>query len=91
MRFATHEAHTIPAGCKYVRLLATTQCHVKVNGKAAKPVIPALRKVIENFNRDTERGDFPPSLNLVRVGAIEETIRAIETATTQPELRSIKR
>jgi hypothetical protein len=60
-------------------------------GKAGKPVIPALRKVIENFNRDTERGDFPPSLNLVRVGAIEETIRAIETATTQPELRSIKR
>jgi hypothetical protein len=60
-------------------------------GKAGKPVIPALRKVIENFNRDTERGDFPPSLNLVRVGAIEDTIRAIETATTQPELRSIKR
>ncbi len=59
-------------------------------GKAGKPQIPALRKVIENFNRDTERGDFPPSLNLVRVGAIEETIRAIETATTQPELRSIK-
>ncbi len=60
-------------------------------GKAGKSVIPALRKVIENFNRDTERGDFPPSLNLVRVGAIEDTIRAIETATTQPELRSIKR
>ncbi len=60
-------------------------------GKAGKPVIPALRKVIESFNRDTERGDFPPSLNLVRVGAIEETIRIIETATTQPELRSIKR
>lgn len=60
-------------------------------GKAGKPVIPSLRKVIENFNRDTERGDFPPSLNLVRVGAIEDTIRAIETATTQPELRSIKR
>lgn len=60
-------------------------------GKAGKPVIPALRNVIENFNRDTERGDFPPSLNLVRVGAIEETIRTIETATTQPELRSIKR
>jgi HEAT repeat protein len=60
-------------------------------GKAAKPVIPALRKVIESFNRDTERREFPPSLNLVRVGAIEDTIRVIETATTQPELRSIKR
>jgi HEAT repeat protein len=60
-------------------------------GAAAKPQIPALRKVIESFNRDTERRDFPPSLNLVRVGAIEDTIKAIETATTQPELRSIKR
>jgi HEAT repeat protein len=60
-------------------------------GKAGKPQIPALRKVIENFNRDTERGDFPGSLNLVRVGAIEDTIRAIESTTTQPELRSIKR
>jgi HEAT repeat protein len=60
-------------------------------GAAAKPQIPALRKVIASFNRDTERREFPPSLNLVRVGAIEDTIRAIETATTQPELRSIKR
>jgi hypothetical protein len=60
-------------------------------GAAAKPQIPALRKVIESFNRDTERREFPPSLNLVRVGAIEDTIKAIETATTQPELRSIKR
>jgi hypothetical protein len=60
-------------------------------GAAAKPQIPALRKVIESFNRDTERREFPPSLNLVRVGAVEDTIRSIETATTQPELRSIKR
>ncbi len=60
-------------------------------GAAAKPQIPALRKVIASFNRDTERREFPGSLNLVRVGAIEDTIKAIETATTQPELRSIKR
>ena len=60
-------------------------------GAAAKPQIPALRKVIASFNRDTERREFPPSLNLVRVGAIEDTIKAIESATTQPELRSIKR
>lgn len=60
-------------------------------GAAAKPQIPALRKVIESFNRDTERREFPGSLNLVRVGAVEDTIRSIEAATTQPELRSIKR
>jgi HEAT repeat protein len=60
-------------------------------GTAAKPQIPALREVIAVFNRDTERGEFPPSLNLDRVGAVEDAIRSIETATTQPELRSIKR
>ncbi len=60
-------------------------------GAAGKPLIPALREVIASFNRDTERREFPPSLNLVRVGAVEDTIRTIETATTQPELRSIKR
>jgi hypothetical protein len=60
-------------------------------GAAGKPQIPALREVIASFNRDTERREFPSSLNLVRVAAIEDTIHAIETATTQPELRSIKR
>lgn len=60
-------------------------------GKAAQPQIPALREVIVVFNRDTERGDFPPSLNRDRVGAVEEAIRSIETATTQPELRSVRR
>lgn len=59
-------------------------------GSAAKTQIPALQKVIASFNRDTERGEFPGSLNLVRVGAIEDTIKAIESATTQPELRTIK-
>ena len=60
-------------------------------GKAGKPQIPALRNVIEMFNRDTKRGEFPPDLNLIRVGAVEDAIRSIETATTQPELRSVKR
>jgi hypothetical protein len=60
-------------------------------GTAAKPQVPALREVIALFNRDTERGEFPPSLNLVRVGAVEDAIRSIETATTQPELRSVRR
>ena len=60
-------------------------------GAAAKPYIPALKEVIVMFNRDTERKEFPPSLNKDRVGAVEDAIRSIETATTQPELRSIKR
>jgi HEAT repeat protein len=59
-------------------------------GMAAKPQIPALREVIASFNRETERGEFPPDLNRDRVGAVEDAIRSIETATTQPELRSVK-
>jgi hypothetical protein len=60
-------------------------------GAAAKPEIPALKELIVMFNRDTERREFPPSLNKDRVGAVEECIRSIEAATTQPELRSIIR
>ena len=60
-------------------------------GAAAKSQIPALKELIVMFDKDTAAGAFPPDLNKRRVGAIEETIRLIETATTQPELRSIKR
>lgn len=60
-------------------------------GAAAKPQIPALREVIAIFDKETAAGAFPPSLNQDRVGAVENAIRSIETATTQPELRSIKR
>ena len=60
-------------------------------GAAAKPYIPALKEVIAMFNRDTERREFPPSLNKDRVGAVEDAIRSIETATTQPEMLSIRR
>ncbi len=60
-------------------------------GAAAKSQIPAMREIIVTFDQDTAARLFPPSLNKDRVGAVEEAIRAIETATTQPELRSIKR
>jgi HEAT repeat protein len=60
-------------------------------GAAAKPYIPALREVIAFLNKEAAAGAFPPSLNEVRVAAVENAIRTIEAATTQPELRSIKR
>jgi hypothetical protein len=63
---------------------------IKTYGKAAKPQIPALREIIAMFDQDTAAGAFPPSLNKDRVGAIEDAIRSIETATTQPALRNIK-
>ena len=61
-------------------------------GAAAKPQIPALRELIASFNADVERGEFPGgALNNQRVGAVENAIRTIQSATTQPELRSLRR
>jgi len=60
-------------------------------GAAAKPQIPALKEIIVMFDKDTAAGMFPASLNKDRVGAVEDAIRLIEIATTQPELRSFKR
>jgi len=60
-------------------------------GAAAKSQIPALKEVIVMFDKDTAAGAFPPSLNKDRVGAVEDAIRSVQTTTTQPELRSIKR
>ncbi len=59
-------------------------------GAAAKSQIPAMREIIVMFDQDTAAGMFPPSLNKNRVGAVEDAIKAIESATTQPELRSTK-
>ena len=59
-------------------------------GAAAKPQIPALKDLIVSLNREAERGEFPSSLNKDRVLAVEDAIRLIEAATTQPELRSVK-
>lgn len=59
-------------------------------GSAAKPVIPALRELIEIFNDQVKQREFPGGeLNQRRVGAVEDAIRSIEAATSQPELRTI--
>ena len=59
-------------------------------GTAAREAIPGLKELINQFNTDCESGLFPKGeLNNMRVGAIEDAIRAIESAITQPELRSI--
>ena len=57
---------------------------------AAKQQIPAMKEIIVMFDQDTAAGMFPPDLNKIRVGAVEDAIKAIEAATTHPELRSIK-
>ncbi len=60
-------------------------------GSASKAQIPALRKLIVSLNAEVENREFPGDLNKLRVGAVEEAIKAIEAATTQPELRSIQK
>ncbi|MCY2990072.1 MAG: DUF6288 domain-containing protein [Planctomycetota bacterium] len=59
-------------------------------GTAAREAVPALKELIVSLNEQCRRGEFPAGeLNHRRVSAVEETIQAIEAATTQPELRSI--
>jgi hypothetical protein len=59
-------------------------------GTAAREGIPGLKELIAHFHAECEAGKFPKGeLNNRRVGAVEDAIRAIESATTQPELRSI--
>jgi hypothetical protein len=57
-------------------------------GSAAKPQIPALRKLIASLNAEVENREFPGDLNNQRVGAVEEAIKAIEAAKDHPPLRS---
>ena len=59
-------------------------------GSAAREAVPALKELIAELHAQCKRGEFPKGeLNNRRVSAVEEAIKAIEAATTQPELRSI--
>ena len=55
-------------------------------GTAAKEVLPDLKKLIVQCR---EEKDFPDWAKKRKIVSVEEAIRAIEAATTQPELRSI--
>jgi hypothetical protein len=59
-------------------------------GKAARQAVPELKDLIVALNDQCKKGEFPGGeLNNRRVAAVETAIKAIEAATTQPELRSI--
>jgi len=59
-------------------------------GSAARSAIPGLKELIVAFNEQCKKGEFPGGeLNQRRVGAVEAAIKAIESATTQPELRHL--
>lgn len=59
-------------------------------GSAARPAIPGLRELIQHLNDEVAKGGFPKELNARRIDAVEAAIRAIETATNQPELRKVR-
>ena len=59
-------------------------------GAAARSAVPALKELIVALNDQCKRGEFPGGeLNKRRVSAVEDAIKSIEAATTQPELRTI--
>ena len=63
---------------------------ISAYGTAARSVVPQLRELIVDLNAQCKRGEFPTGeLNHRRVSAVEEAIRVIEAATTQPDVRSI--
>ena len=60
-------------------------------GSAAGGAIPGLKELVVSFHEQCARGEFPKGdLNNQRVGAVEDAIKSIEAATTQPEIRSIQ-
>jgi hypothetical protein len=58
-------------------------------GKAARAVLPQLKELIVQFNAEFTSGHFPEDCNKQRVASVEQAIKAIEAATTQPEMLSI--
>jgi hypothetical protein len=59
-------------------------------GKAAQSAIPQMKELIAMLNEQVKQREFPGGeLNQRRVSAVEEAIKTIESATTQPELKSI--
>jgi len=61
-------------------------------GKAAQPMIPELQKLIVSFNVQVKAGKFPEGeLNDRRVTALKEAIKAIQAATTEPEMITIEK
>ena len=59
-------------------------------GSAAREAVPGLKELVEQFNDECARGKFPKGeLNQTRIDSVEGAIKAIESASTRPELRSV--
>ena len=59
-------------------------------GTAAREAVPGLRELIAVLNAEVAANNFPKGeLHNRRINDVEEAIKAIEAATTQPEIRNI--
>jgi len=56
-------------------------------GSAAKEVLPDLKVLIIQCQ---EEKDFPDWVKKMKIVSVEEAIKAIESTSTQPELRTIQ-
>ncbi|MFN9986069.1 MAG: hypothetical protein ACK52S_11000, partial [Pirellula sp.] len=58
-------------------------------GSAAQEAIPELNELIQMFNDQCDRGEFPAGeLNDRRVNAVRDAIKSIQTAESHPPLRT---
>ena len=60
-------------------------------GTAARGALPQLKELVVLFNNEAKNNIFPVGCNQQRVDSVEAAIKSIEAATTQPELRSIRK
>jgi hypothetical protein len=60
-------------------------------GKAASSVIPELKTLSKAYDDQTNRNQFPVEQNKMRTTAISDAIRSIESATTQPQLKTVSK
>jgi Family of unknown function (DUF6288)/Concanavalin A-like lectin/glucanases superfamily/Domain of unknown function (DUF2341)/HEAT repeats/Carbohydrate esterase, sialic acid-specific acetylesterase len=58
-------------------------------GSAARDAIPGLKELVKQFDAEAARNQFPKDLNVQRTSAVNDTIKFIESATQQPELKMI--
>ena len=58
-------------------------------GTAARPTIPGLKALIEQFNNESKTEGFPDWANKLRIASVEKAIKEIEAAKDQPAMRTI--
>ncbi len=58
-------------------------------GTAARGAIPGLKELIVTLDQQVSNNEFPLDLNTRRTNDVKDAITRIESATTQPELKTI--